>query len=238
MTLDVVGVGLERLVVDRIEHRDGVAVDVDRVRHAHVAAERPAQAFRDHGLAVSGRPVEEHRLAGVRRPDRAARAPRRRRSGARSPGAAARDRGSRAPPRARASARRRPPAAPAHGPTYWLTSRYCRRAIAAGVGQRVAIARRARSGRRRGLRPAARRAARSMSGSSIVNGSRTRSASDEAGRLAAVERLDQQLLDLVDVLRPVSCERRRHRRRRRRAGLRSSERGRWLLELIGAPSAR
>ena len=37
---------LERLVVDRVEHRDRLAVDVDRVRHVHVAAERVGPCLR------------------------------------------------------------------------------------------------------------------------------------------------------------------------------------------------
>ena len=157
---------------------------------------RPS-AFGDDRLAVPGRPVEEHRLAGVDRraellehvvaDDQVREALR----------AAARDRCSRAPPPARASARRSAASGTGAGPTYWLTSRYCRARSRPRVGQRVAIAGRARCRPRRAPRSAARRAARSMSGSSIANGSRIRSASDEAGRLAAVQRLDQQLLDLI-----------------------------------------
>ena len=56
---------VEPLVVDRVEHRDDVPVDVDGVRHVHVAADRPAEAFGNHRLAVAGRPVEEERLVGV-----------------------------------------------------------------------------------------------------------------------------------------------------------------------------
>ena len=67
ITLDDLASVLERLVSDRVVHRDDLAVDVDRVRHVHVAAERPAHAFGDHRLAVAGRAVEEHRLAGVDR---------------------------------------------------------------------------------------------------------------------------------------------------------------------------
>ena len=47
---------VQRLVVDGIVHGDDLPVDVDRVRHEHVAAERPADAFGDHGLAVPGGP--------------------------------------------------------------------------------------------------------------------------------------------------------------------------------------
>ena len=57
----------ERFVVDRVEHRDEVPVDLDRVRHVHVAAEGASHALGDHGLAVTGRAVEEHRLARVDR---------------------------------------------------------------------------------------------------------------------------------------------------------------------------
>ena len=40
------------------------------MRHEHLGAERAADAFRDDGLAVAGRAVEEQRLAGVhRRPE-------------------------------------------------------------------------------------------------------------------------------------------------------------------------
>ena len=70
MTLALLGgrrVVVQRDVADRIEHRDDVAVHVDRVRDVHVAADRRAHAFGQHGLAVSGRPVEKHGLAGVDR---------------------------------------------------------------------------------------------------------------------------------------------------------------------------
>src|SRR6185436_2143960 len=53
------------LVADRIEHRDDVAFDVDRVRHVHVAADRAPQSFSQYGLPVSRRSVEEDRLVGV-----------------------------------------------------------------------------------------------------------------------------------------------------------------------------
>ena len=57
-------------MVDRIEQRDRLAVDVDGERHVHVAAERRAHPFRDHGLAVPGRAVQEYRFARVdRRPE-------------------------------------------------------------------------------------------------------------------------------------------------------------------------
>ena len=67
MTLDRLGLGFERLVVDRVVHRDQVAVDLDRVRHVHVAADGSSEALRDHRLAVARRAVEEQRLAGVDR---------------------------------------------------------------------------------------------------------------------------------------------------------------------------
>src|SRR2546425_185031 len=57
----------ERLVVERIEHRDDVAVDVDRMGNVHVAADGAAHAFTNDRLAVSRRPVQEHRFAGVHR---------------------------------------------------------------------------------------------------------------------------------------------------------------------------
>ena len=44
----------------------------------------------------------------------------------------------------------------------------------------------------------------SISGSSMVNGSRIRSAMTRAGRLAAVQRLEQELFDLTSGARPVS----------------------------------
>ena len=52
-------------MVDRVVQRDGLAIDVDRVRQIHVAAERPAHALGDDRLAVSGRPVQEDRFSGV-----------------------------------------------------------------------------------------------------------------------------------------------------------------------------
>ena len=52
-----------RLVRDGIEHRDDLAVDVERVRDVDVAAEHAADALAHDALAVSGRAVEEHRLA-------------------------------------------------------------------------------------------------------------------------------------------------------------------------------
>ena len=54
-------------MVHRIEDGNGLAVHVDCVRHVHLGAERAADAFRDDGLAVAGRAVEEQRLAGVHR---------------------------------------------------------------------------------------------------------------------------------------------------------------------------
>ena len=57
----------ERLVADRVVDGHDVAVHVDRVRHVHIATERAAHAFGNHRLAVAGRSVEEHGLAGVDR---------------------------------------------------------------------------------------------------------------------------------------------------------------------------
>ena len=67
MTLCAAAGAADAHVVDRIEHRDGLAVDVDGVRHVHVGAERAADPFGDDGLAVAGRAVEEERLARVHR---------------------------------------------------------------------------------------------------------------------------------------------------------------------------
>jgi len=58
-------VGFERVVIDRIEHRDDVSVHFDGVGHVHVPANRPSQAFGDDGLAVAGRAVEKQRLARI-----------------------------------------------------------------------------------------------------------------------------------------------------------------------------
>jgi len=45
------------------------AVDVDRIRHVHVAAQSASHAFRNHRLAVPGRAIQKDRAAGVdRRP--------------------------------------------------------------------------------------------------------------------------------------------------------------------------
>ena len=52
-------------MVDRVVQRDGLSIDVERVRQIHVAAERPPHALRDDRLAVSRRPVQEDRFAGV-----------------------------------------------------------------------------------------------------------------------------------------------------------------------------
>src|SRR5690349_21711304 len=56
---------LERLVTDRIEHGDDVALDVDREGHVHVAADRASESFRQYRLAIARRAVEEDRLVGV-----------------------------------------------------------------------------------------------------------------------------------------------------------------------------
>ena len=58
---------VQRLMVDRIEHGDDLPVDVDRVRHEHVAAERPAYSVGEHGLSIARRAVKEDRLSGVHR---------------------------------------------------------------------------------------------------------------------------------------------------------------------------
>ena len=55
----------QRLVVDRVEHLDDVAVDVERVRNPHLAVEQVADRLRDDRLAVAGRPVDEERVPGV-----------------------------------------------------------------------------------------------------------------------------------------------------------------------------
>ena len=61
---------VERLVVDRVVHRDDVPVHLDRVRHEHVAADRAPEALGDDALAVPRRAVEKDRLVGVdRRPE-------------------------------------------------------------------------------------------------------------------------------------------------------------------------
>ncbi len=236
MTLDGSASVLERLVVDRIEHRDDVAVDVDRVRHVHVAAERAAQAFGDHGLAVSGRAVEEHRLAGV---DRRAEL---------LEHLVADDQVREALPQPLAidvAARRRERAhlRDVGGQRHRRRAdvladvEVLARAIAAGVGQRVAVARRARSG---GAAHFDELLGAHALDERLEHRERQPQAvgEREAGRLAAVERLDQQLLDLIraqaGVLRASSapaaaapC-----------SGLRSSERGRRLLSSFVAPSAR
>ena len=61
----------DRLVHDRIEDADDLALDRDRVRHGDVAVEQVADALRDDRLAVAGRAVDEQRVAGVDgRPER------------------------------------------------------------------------------------------------------------------------------------------------------------------------
>ena len=80
---------------------------------------------------------------------------------------------------------------------YWLDVEVLPRAVAADVGQRVAVAGGSGARSRRALRRSSSARTRSMSGSSIVYGSRMRSAIVRPARFAAIERLDQQLLDLV-----------------------------------------
>ena len=48
-----------------IEDRDRLPVDVDGMRHEHVAAERAAHALGEDGLPVAGRAVQKHGLAGI-----------------------------------------------------------------------------------------------------------------------------------------------------------------------------
>ena len=55
------------LVIDGIEQPDDVAFDLDRVRDGDVAVEQVVDGLRDDGLAVAGRAVDEHRVAGIDR---------------------------------------------------------------------------------------------------------------------------------------------------------------------------
>ncbi len=54
-------------MADGIEHGDNVALDVDRIGHVHVAADRVSESFRQYRLAVARRAIEKDRLVGVGR---------------------------------------------------------------------------------------------------------------------------------------------------------------------------
>jgi hypothetical protein len=186
--------GLERFVRNRVEHRDRAAVDVDRVRDEHLAADRAAHPFGNHRLAVAGSTVEEDRLAGVhRRPELLENRvgdDQVRKSLAQPLAveiAARRRQRAHVDDVVRERHRRRPDVA-AH-------FEILQRTIAPQVSQRVAVCRRAAAGRAAdfdeplGARPLDER---------LENPERQAQAigDDQAGQLAAVQRLHEQLLDL------------------------------------------
>ena len=182
-------------MVDRVEHGDDVAVDVERVRHVHLAADGAAHAVGDHRLAVAGRAVEEHGLVRV---DRGAElledviGNHQVRESVPQPLAID------VAARLRQRAHRRDIAGQRHRrrPDVAVDLQVLARPVAAGVGQRVAVA-----------------GASSSDGAADLDETLGAHALEneledavlqahpigkhQAGRFAAVQRLDQQLLDLV-----------------------------------------
>ena len=51
-------------MVHRVEEPDDVPFDFDRVRNGDLAVEQVPDGLGDHGLAVAGRAVDEHRVSG------------------------------------------------------------------------------------------------------------------------------------------------------------------------------
>ena len=54
-------------MVDRIEHPDDVALNLERMRNGDLAVEQVANGLRDDRLAIARRAVDEHRVAGIDR---------------------------------------------------------------------------------------------------------------------------------------------------------------------------
>ena len=50
-------------MIDRIEHRHDLSVDLESLGYVHGAAHHPADAGAHRALAVPRRPVEKHRAA-------------------------------------------------------------------------------------------------------------------------------------------------------------------------------